>query len=212
MCCDNFFRYRCGNFGCCNNNSYTTIRTIVGPMGPAGPQGATGPVGPAGPIGPTGATGATGPIGPIGPVGPQGPTGPSAVATLAIATLTNTDALTLDAIGTPITFNTTNAIQNASISGTSDSVTVNTAGVYHITYGFTATSGLNSSISLYVNDAENTNTRLTVIDAPSSYSGDIILELNAGDTLSLEMSTGTTSIVLPADTLNAYLNIAPITI
>ena len=40
----------------------------------------------------------------------------------------------------------------------------------------------------------------------------IILTLAAGDTISLGKSLNTTDIVLPADTMNAYINIVPITV
>lgn len=226
MCCNNYFR---PSFNTCGCGGYTTIRTVVGPQGPIGLTGPQGPAGPVGPTGPTGATGATGPVGPAGATGPQGPAGPvgpagatgpqgpvgpvgpSAVADLGIATLNNVDAVTLTAVGDLVPFSDTNAIQNASISATGDTVTVNGAGTYLLNYGFTPSAGTGSAISVYINGVENTTTRLTITSDTSTYSGGIILDLAAGDTISMGKSLNTTDITLPADTMNAYLNIVPIT-
>ena len=205
MCCNNYYRPYFNTCGCRNYSS--VIRTIAGPQGPVGPVGPQGPIGPTGatgPIGPTGATGAT------GPVGPQGPVGPSAVENLAIATLTNTIETTLTTVGDLIVFSSTSAIQNASISGTGDTVTIESPGVYYINYGVTPTEGTGAGVSLYLNGAEYAESRLTLTDSTGSYSGGIILNLSAGDTLSLGKSLNTTDITLPGDTLNAYLNIIPI--
>lgn len=226
MCCNNFIR---PSFNTCGCGNYTTIRTIVGPQGPIGLTGAQGPVGPVGPVGPQGPIGLTGPAGPIGPVGPQGPVGatgatgatgpvgpvgpagPSAIEGLAIATLNNTTAVTLTDVGDLVPFSNADVIENATINATNDTVTVTNAGTYLINYGITPSTGTGSAVSLYINGTENAVTRLTLTDSTSTYSGGIILNLAAGDTISIGKSLNTTAITLPADTMNAYLNIIPIT-
>ena len=197
MCCNNYYRPSFNTCGC--RNYSTVVRTIVGPMGPAGPQG------PVGPVGPTGATGATGPQGPVGPVGP------SPIEDLAIASLTNTAAATITDLGDYIPFNNTNTVQNATVTD-SDSITVTNGGTYYITYGLNdATATGDTGVSLYINNTENVNTTLNISDTVTSASGGIILNLSAGDSISLGKSVNATPITLSAGTMNAYLNIIPIT-
>ena len=126
----------------------------------------------------------------------------------AVATLNNTLAETLTTVGTPVTFNYTNAIQGSTISGNSG-ITVNTAGTYLINYGILASSTGTATISLYINGVENTLTRLQISDTATTTSQSIVLQLNAGDTVTLNMSSGTTDIVLPGGVSNAFITVTP---
>ena len=147
----------------------------------------------------------------VGPMGPAGPVGPSPIEDLAIASLTNTATTTITAVGDYIPFNNTNTVQNATVTD-SDTITITTGGTYYITYGLNnATTTGDTGVSLYINDIENVNTTLNISDTVTSSNGGIILNLSAGDSISLGKSINATPITLSADNMNAYLNIIPIT-
>lgn len=122
-----------------------------------------------------------------------------------IAQLRNTAARTLSTLNQLVTFNSTNSFRNATV--TNETITVNEAGTYQIDYGFNASSGQNSAISLYINGVENTLSRLKILDTSESLSSSIILNLNEGDVISMRVSQYTTNIALPAETLNAYITL-----
>ncbi len=210
MCC--LFGNNNNNHCCCNQ------RVIRGPIGPTGAQGARGPQGPQGPVGPigptgatgatgaqgpigpvgsvgpqgpvgaTGATGATGAQGPIGPVGPQGPVGPAgtndaiyasgAVATVATGAII---PLTLNASTAPTTLSVVN-----------NEVSVGDAGSYLVSYftnGSVATGDF--STTLYLNDTAIANEEILLTDSSGAGSKTILLNLSAGDTLSLYNTSDT---------------------
>ena len=146
----------------------------------------------------------------VGPMGPAGPVGPSPIEDLAIASLTNTAATTITALGDYVPFSNTNTVQNATVTN-SDTITITNGGTYYVTYGLNnATTTGTTGVSLYINNTENVNTTLTISDTISSSSGAIILNLSAGDTISLGKSVNATPITLSAGTMNAYLNIIPL--
>ncbi len=122
-----------------------------------------------------------------------------------VAQLRSTTAQTLSAVNQFVTFNTSNSFRNATVTG--ESITVNEPGRYLINYGFNASAGQNSALSLYINGVENASTRLTILDASGDLSSSIILNLNAGDVITMRVSVYTASVTLPADTLNAYITL-----
>lgn len=122
-----------------------------------------------------------------------------------VAQLRSTTAQTLSAVNQLVTFNTSNSFRNATVTG--ESITVNESGRYLINYGFNASAGQNSALSLYINGVENASTRLTILDESGDLSSSIILNLNAGDVITMRVSVYTANVTLPADTLNAYITL-----
>lgn len=122
-----------------------------------------------------------------------------------LASLTNTETETLSQVGQIVTFNSSNIVSG--VSTTNESITVNRSGNYLINYGVTASSGTASAVSVYVNGVEDENTRLTLEGTAGSMSGSVVISLNKGDILTLRCSVYTADLVLPRDTLNAYVTL-----
>ena len=107
-----------------------------------------------------------------------------------------------------VSFNTATALKNSTVTATT--LTVTNAGTYQIVYGYNASAGVNSALSIYLNGNELTSTRLLDSDTAGSPSAAILITLSAGDILSLGSSVITTNIVLPAGSLNAYIALTPV--
>ena len=157
---------------------------------------------------PRGATGPTGLTGATGPTGPTGATGPVLTSTLAVATMQKTTTQTLSVVDTLVSFNTATALKNSSVTATT--ITIDNTGTYDLAYGFNASAGINSAMSIYINGNELESTRLVLLEEAGGLSADILITLNAGDTISLGSSVITTNIVLPAESLNAYIALTPV--
>ena len=153
-------------------------------------------------------TGPTGPTGPTGATGPTGPTGADITDTLAVATMQKTTTQTLSVVDTLVSFNTATALKNSSVTATT--ITIDNTGTYDLAYGFNASAGVNSAMSIYINGNELESTRLVLLEEAGSLSADILITLNAGDTISLGSSVIVTNIVLPAGSLNAYIALSPV--
>ena len=196
-----------GSNSCCNRcNNTTIIRGPVGPtgatgargpigpqgpVGPAGPQGATGATGPIGPIGPTGATGATGATGPIGPIGPQGPQGPAGPAGLSDAIYASSGADTVDA-GAIIPLALVVATPDTSLSVSDNAVNVTEDGTYLASYFVGGSVPTNEFITaLYLNGAPITGETIVQSNSAGAASKTILLNLSAGDTLSIYNTSAT---------------------
>ncbi len=169
----------------------------TGPAGPQGPQGATGavgPQGPIGPVGPVGATGATGPQGPVGATGatgatgPQGPIGPAGTsqaiyAGSAIATVGAGDIV-------PIALIAQSPASTMTVSG--NEVNITETGSYLVSYfaGGSVTTG-DFIVSLYLNDVAIANENIVQSDSVGAGSKTVLLNLSAGDSLSLYNTSAT---------------------
>lgn len=164
-----------GSNSCCNRCSGRTV--IRGPIGPTGATGARGPIGPQGPVGPTGA------------VGPQGPAGTSD----AIYANSGTSVVAPSAI-IPLALSASSPASSMSVSG--NAVNITEAGSYLVTYfssGSVPTGEM--STSLYLNDAIITNESIIQADSAGAGGKTILLNLSAGDTLSIyNTSTETASL------------------
>lgn len=206
--------------GCCLDvDRLIEICRVTGPTGPQGPS--TINVG-------TTTTGAPGtnasvvnsgtstdvildftiPRGATGPTGPTGATGPVLTSTLAVATMQKTTTQTLSVVDTLVSFNTATALKNSSVTATT--ITIDNTGTYDLAYGFNASAGINSAMSIYINGNELESTRLVLLEEAGGLSADILITLNAGDTISLGSSVIVTNIVLPAGSLNAYIALTPV--
>ena len=193
----------------CNNNP-VIIRGPVGATGATGARGPIGPqvpVGPAGPTGATGATGATGPIGPQGPIGPAGPTGatgatgpvgPQGPVGTGDALYASVGSITV-ASGAiiPIEFNTSTI--DTTMSVTDNEIVINESGVYLISYfanGFVASG--NFTLSLYLNGSVFVGDTISVNSLSGALSKTILMNLTAGDTLSIYNSSIDTATTIGA--------------
>lgn len=196
----------------------------AGPEGPAGPVGATGatgpagPAGPEGPAGPTGATGATGPAGPAGPEGPAGPpgaTGPAGPAgpagggltayagTYQLATLA--DATVVG--GADIPFSNNGPLSGVThIPGTT-TFTVPTAGTYRVAYHVNIISGVGSGLSVAVNGTVDASTYMQIQVATGHISGVALLQLAAGDVLTVRNNSATPMMMVLAPSVGAQITI-----
>ena len=160
----------------------------TGATGTTGPTGPTGPTGSAGLIGPTGPTGADGLAGATGATGPTGPTGPNVTATSAFAANTSGAVIPVILGGTLVPLPNSQLLSpDITVNAGNTVFTVNTAGRYQLSYNINITLALASGTRLLINGAPNTPSTLAPVVSLSHFSNEILLDLNAGDTISLQM-------------------------
>ena len=172
----------------------------VGTAGPIGPTGATGATGSTGSVGAVGATGAVGAIGATGGTGPTGATGPNLTATAGFAANTSGSVITAVLGGNTI------ALPNAQILSPGITVnapntifTINTFGLYRISYHVNTTVSLLVSSRLLINGAPNTASTIAPLLSTSRFTNEIEINLGVGATISLQLFA---SIVAVATLLN----------
>ena len=169
-----------------------------GPMGPAGIQGVPGPTGPTGPAGADGATGATGIAGPAGAAGATGPagatgaTGPAgggAVDTNAYITNTSGTTLNVTMSGTAIPLPDDYIIlsKDINLNGKRTVLTVDAAGLYRISYLVNTTEPVAVGTRLMIKGAANLASTIAPGLPLNHFSNEVVVRLDAGDTVSLEM-------------------------
>ncbi len=142
--------------------------------------------------GATGATGATGPAegaaGATGATGPTGAPGPNLTATAgyAVNTAGSTISVALGATNVPLP-----SVQllspDITVNGTDTVFTINTAGLYRISYHINTTLGLLLGSRLLINGSPNTASTINPIVTLSNYSNEIEINLGAGATVALQM-------------------------
>ena len=149
-----------------------------------------------GPAGPTGPTGPTGPAG--GPAGPAGPTGPIATATSAYAANTQGTSLplTLDGLRMPLPDNRLLS-PGITINDANDSFTVKEAGRYKISYAVHITEALFTGTYLMIESTSTNYEALPLRESWTSFAGEILLDLEAGDDVSLWVYGVSTVTLLP---------------
>lgn len=181
---------------CFQNSNCCGCRYIVGPQGP---QGIPGP---------------QGPQGPIGPEGPQGEPGPAT--TLAYGMISN-NATQSAVIATPGTYvrvslNTAGPTSETTVG--TNTITVSESGTYAVYYRLnvtaTASQTLTASVVNNGNALPATITTITATEASgenyvATLSAETLLELNAGDTLSLALTSDTAGTVTIGGSANATL-------
>ncbi len=177
----------------------------MGPTGPAGPTGAAGATGPAGAAG---ATGAAGPTGATGATGPAGPTGPSVTATSAFAANTSGSALNVSLLGTLVPLPDSQVLSpDITVNGANTVFTVNTSGRYRLSYTINTTLALASGTRLLINNAAIPASTIAPLLSLSRFSNEIIMDLNAGNTISLQMFGISTPATLLPGAAGATLSI-----
>ena len=178
---------------------------IDGATGPTGPTGAAGATGPAGAAGPTGAAGAAGAT---GPTGPTGPTGLSVTATSAFAANTSGSVLNVALLGTLVPLPNSQVLSpDITVNGANTVFTVNTSGRYQLSYTINTTLALASGTRLLISNTPNQASTLAPLLSLSHFSNEIIVDLNAGDTISLQMFGISTPATLLPGAAGATLSI-----
>ncbi len=205
-----------------------------GPQGPQGNEGPTGPIGPQGQIGQNGAQGPQGPQGPMGPLGPQGIQGVQGTPGLdcqgGCIRYVNTYATTAQTIGAygsgtdTVLFDAVNEVStgdfNLTMSNITGDITFLKHGVYHLAWQLQAritppvpnpvpswSFGFWLNGVLVPGSVYSGFTQAPGDDACHS-TGDVIIEVNAGDKLRLR-NTSISSVSLNP---NITGSVFPITI
>ena len=146
-------------------------------------QGAAGPTGPTGPTGPAG-----GPTGPAGPTGATGPTGVNVTATSSFAANTSGSVLAVVLAGVLVPLPDAQVLPaDITVNGANTIFTVNTAGRYRLSYEVNTTASLASGTTLLINGTANTASTIAPLVSLSHFSNEIMLDLAAGTTVSLQM-------------------------
>ncbi|WP_425463724.1 NTTRR-F1 domain [Metabacillus indicus] len=189
-----------------------------GPTGAAGPTGAPGPTGAAGPTGapgPTGAGGgATGPVGPTGPqgfpgaTGATGPSGEGVTQNSMYASNTSGSVIAVVLGGTDVPLPDNQSLDSFTANGANTSFNVPAAGRYYLSYQVNTTAALLLSSRLVLNGNPIPGSIFTPALSVSQFNNQLIVNLAAGDTLSLQLfgllgaatlsSDGSTGAVLTA--------------
>ncbi|WP_312611631.1 BclA C-terminal domain-containing protein [Oscillibacter sp.] len=168
----------------------------TGPTGPAGPVGIAGPVGPEGLPGPVGALGPTGPTGPAGnagatgitgPAGPPAPTLPPSV-TAGFAANTAGGLITVLVAGTNISFPSVQLLSSdITLTSSNTLFTVNTSGIYRISYHINTTAAVLLGTRLVINSGNIPQATIPPAIALSQFYNEIEVSLVAGATIQLQM-------------------------
>ena len=134
-----------------------------------------------------------------GPTGPTGPTGPNVTATSAFAANTSGSAVPVIVGGTLVALPDSQLLSpDITANGASTVFTVNTAGRYQLSYDINTTLALASGTRLLINGAPNIASTVAPLVSLSHFSNEILLDLNAGDTVSLQMfGIASTATLLP---------------
>jgi hypothetical protein len=153
-----------------------------------GPNGITGATGATGVAGATGATGVAGATGATGATGVTGATGAGLAAFGYVYELAATGTLVLP--GTDVLFSNNGPLVNEThIAGTAP-VVVALAGNYQIDYTVSMTAGLLTEIGIAVNGVVDPSTVITALVASGQVTGQAILTLPAGASVTLRVVTG----------------------
>ncbi|MFT8351422.1 BclA C-terminal domain-containing protein [Clostridium saccharoperbutylacetonicum] len=180
-----------GATGSVGSTGATGITGSVGSTGPTGATGITGPTGPTGSIGqigPTGPTGPTGATGTTGPTGPTGPTGSNVTATNGFAENNTGASIAVIVAGTSVPLPNAQILSSDITVDASNTIfTVNTSGRYRISYYVNTTATLLLSTRLIINGSPNTASTITPLISLSNFSNEIIINLTAGTTITLQL-------------------------
>jgi hypothetical protein len=179
---------------------------VTGATGATGETGATGATGETGATGATGETGATGATGATGETGATGATGAGIgefgytyeLATIADATVVG---------GADIPFSNNGPLVGTTHTAGTTTVTVATAGTYKIDYEVNITAGIGAQIAIAVNGVVDASTPVSALVATGQLSGTAILDLAAGDVITLRNNSLVALTVTLAPAVGAQLNV-----
>lgn len=209
-----------GSVGLQGNAGATGATGSNGPTGPTGATGPTGPTGPDGAIGNTGATGANGSIGSlgnqgslgsIGATGPTGAPGPNPTATAAFASNTIGSTIIVALGGTLVALPSSQVLSpNITVNGANTVFTINTAGLYRLSYNVSTTLSLLMGSRLIINGSANLASTIPANIARLNFKNEIDINLGVGATVSLQLFGLIGAAVLPNNSAGATLMIVRI--
>ncbi|MFC4403885.1 BclA C-terminal domain-containing protein [Gracilibacillus xinjiangensis] len=159
----------------------------AGPAGPTGPAGAEGPPGPAGPIGPEGPAGPAGATGPAGPPGPEGPAGPVITETSGFAANSSGTLISVVLGGSTIPLPDDQNLSGITVNAADTVFTVPAEGRYLIMYNINLTAALLVGSRIVVNGVPLESSVRNPVLSVSNLSANVITNLAAGDTISLQL-------------------------
>ena len=120
--------------------------------------------------------------------GPTGPTGPNVTATSAFAANTQGSSILVALGGTLVPLPDSPLLSpDITVDGTNTVFTVNTTGRYQLSYDINITAALGSGTRLLINGAPNLASTVAPVISLSHFSNEILLDLTAGNTVSLQM-------------------------
>ncbi|WP_336785259.1 hypothetical protein [Paenibacillus sp. MMO-177] len=162
----------------------------------------SGQTGQTGQTGLTGLTGLTGPAGPQGIQGPAGPPGPPGAGYSPVYGSLYANSSHAAPAGTFLTFDTLGLSSGTSLSLSDNSITVNSAGVYAISFSSILSNGSSEGGNILIRYSINGDTALTVgqlqyrvPDLGTSHaftlSSNILLLLNTDDTIQMYIVSNT---------------------
>ena len=166
-----------------------------GPTGPKGDPGPTGPKGDPGPTGPQGKPGPTGPKGDPGPTGPQGkpgPTGPkgdpgSNCSAFGFGTNICTNNINICSNKTLLSFPNDIQLKNVKLNNDNNVFTIKKRGYYFIEYNINCITDIEISSRLLINKLPVSASQRTTKNNNCNLLSNLIIKLNADDTLSLQL-------------------------
>lgn len=173
----------------------------VGPMGPTGSD--MGPAGPAGIAGDAGSTGI------IGPTGAPAPT-PPPTATAGFAANTTGGLITVEVAGTNISFTGAQLLSSDITLTNGDTLfTLNTSGVYRISYHVNTTEDVLLGTRLVINNANIPQSTIHPVVPLSMFYNEIEVSLPAGAEIKLQMYAplSTSAATLLSNSLGASMMI-----
>ena len=150
-------------------------------MTSAGPVGTTGTIGPTGPIGASGVTGVTGAVGGPAPLPP-----PSATAGFAVNTTGG--LISVLVAGTNLTFPGMQLMSpDITLTGGNTLFTINTSGLYRISYHVNTTATVTLGTRLVINGGNVPQSTIPPALALSQFYNELEVSLTAGATVQLQM-------------------------
>ena len=183
------------------------IQGLQGVTGPTGPQGLQGLQGPTGATGPQGLQGLQGPTGPTGPTGADGASG-TGLAAYGGAYNNTTNTFNLTPTPTALALGSTMPSSNVTYGTNSVEITQN--GVYRLTYGVrgSTAAGTDMTVAVGQNGTDIPSTLMTktlTAGSREDFDGTALVNLNAGDVLTLVVSGTNTTVFTPTDGVNTFL-------
>ena len=177
-----------GSTGPIGLTGVTGATGATGATGPTGATGADGSIGPTGANGVAGPTGAAGAAGAVGATGPTGANGPNPTATAGFAANTTGNSINIALGGTLLPLPSAQLFSADIVpSGGNTIFTVNTSGLYRISYHVNTTLALLMGTRLVINNVNSVASTLSPIVSLSHFSNEIEVNLGAGSTISLQM-------------------------
>jgi hypothetical protein len=173
----------------------------------------TGPIGPVGPQGPQGIQGPVGPQGEQGIQGPAGADGTNGLASFGGAYSTTVTPIALSTTPTTLTLDTILPLSNVTVG--TNSITIENDGTYELTHGIRGSVFPASTITLAVTQ-NGTNIPQSVITMTYTTTEDelsniTLVNLSAGNVLTLVASSSIDTTFTPNDNVNTYLIVKQLT-